>query len=313
MKRIVMLLILIAVLTSCETLVSDIPEARLPKASSKLVVHSFISPQSPTINVVVSESVPIFSESGAKQDVIKDAVVKLSDGTAEVVMPFDPDNDMYRIAQSAFKITPSKTYTLTVSHDGRQVTAHCTVPENTPVIKSYEVDIPPMDNYVLGQAPAITLKMHWQDIPNESNYYRVMAAADVEYSVPDTKTKGKRQQSEFNFIWNMMSAQGEWQTDKDRDGGLFYSPVGRVSMPSFHTSNPTDGSAAPFNPDSKLISITMLLYNADENYYKYHRSLQQRLDTENPFTEPSQIYSNIEGGLGCFGAYNTGKLVYRPE
>jgi hypothetical protein len=57
----------------------------------------------------------------------------------------------------------------------------------------------------------------------------------------------------------------------------------------------------------------MMVYNADVNYFKYHRSLQQRLDTENPFTEPSIIYTNIKGGLGCFGAYNLGKLTYQPD
>lgn len=63
----------------------------------------------------------------------------------------------------------------------------------------------------------------------------------------------------------------------------------------------------------KLVSITMELYNADEHYYRYHRSLTERHDYTNPFTEPYLIYSNIEGGLGCFGAYNLGKLSYQPD
>jgi hypothetical protein len=57
----------------------------------------------------------------------------------------------------------------------------------------------------------------------------------------------------------------------------------------------------------------MELYNADEHYYRYHRSLTERHDYTNPFTEPYLIYSNIEGGLGCFGAYNLGKLSYQPD
>lgn len=308
-----MLVFLSIVLTACETLITDIPEARLPRSSSKLVVHSFISPQNPAIYVAVSESVPIFSESDAKKGVIADALVKISDGVTEVVMPFDTANDLYRMDQSKFKIAASKTYTLAVSHKDRHVTAHCTVPEKTPAIKSYELDTLMTPNPAFRQDTALTLKMQWQDIPADTNYYRVMAAAEIEYSVPDAKTKGKRNQNEFNFIWDMMSAQSEWQADRGLDGSIFSSPMGKVILPAFPSVKQEDGSDKPFYPNSRLVSVTMLLYNADVNYYKYHRSLQQRLDTENPFTEPSQIYSNIEGGLGCFGAYNTGKLVYRPE
>lgn len=57
----------------------------------------------------------------------------------------------------------------------------------------------------------------------------------------------------------------------------------------------------------------MEVYNTDEHYFKYHRSVQTRGDSDNPFVEPSLIYTNVEGGLGCFGAYNSGQLVYRPK
>jgi hypothetical protein len=41
--------------------------------------------------------------------------------------------------------------------------------------------------------------------------------------------------------------------------------------------------------------------------------MQQRIDMDNPFSEPTVVYTNIEGGLGCFGAYNLGKLPYQPH
>lgn len=313
MKTIPILVLVVAGLASCETLVNDIPASRLPKTASKLVVHSFISPQDPVINVVVSESVPVFSGSDAKQGVIKDALVKISDGTNEVVLPFDAANELYRIGQSQFKILASKKYTLSVSYAGRQVAAHCTVPDQTPAIKSYELDTLVTSNPAFGRDTALTLKMHWQDIKADTNYYRVTAAAEIEYSVPDPKGTNKRIRNQFNFLWDPTSGRSEWQSDRGLDGSLLSSPTGRALMPGFNSTKPNDGPTKPFYPRSRLISITMLVYNADINYFKYHRSLQQRLDTENPLTEPSQIYSNIEGGLGCFGAYNAGKLVYQPE
>jgi len=35
------------------------------------------------------------------------------------------------------------------------------------------------------------------------------------------------------------------------------------------------------------------------------------LPSDNPFVEPALIYTNLEGGLGCFGAYNAGSLLLK--
>lgn len=56
----------------------------------------------------------------------------------------------------------------------------------------------------------------------------------------------------------------------------------------------------------------MEVSNSDENYYKYHRSLETS-GNDNPFTEPSLVYTNINNGLGCFAAYNTAVLTYIPK
>lgn len=313
MKAVSILLLILVILASCETLVTDIPESRLPKITSKLVVHSFISPQAPFTNVVVSESVPIFSDPDAKEGVIDKALVKISDGMNEVTLPFDKVNQLYRIDQSKFKIAPSITYTLSVSHGGRSVTAHCTVPEKAPVVESYDLDTLITPNPAFGQDTALTLRMYWQDFPGETNYYRVAAAAEVEYSVPDPKMKEKRIRNQFSFLWDPMPGKSEWQSDRDKDGSRISTPTGKALMPNFNLSTQNDGTTKPFYPHNQLISVTMLLYNADINYFKYHRSLQQRMDTENPLTEPMQIYGNIDGGLGCFGAYNAAKVIYQPE
>lgn len=296
--------------TSCETLVDDIPKARLPRAIPKLAVHCFLSPQNPSIHVVVSESVPIFSESDAQEGAIKDALVKLSDGKNEVIIPFDEGMQLYRIDQSKFKIIASRAYTLTVSHGDRTVTAHCRVPEDTPVIKSYELDTVVGTNPAFGFDTTLTAKLHWEDMPKDTNFYRVAAAADIEYSILDTKGMEKRITGEFNFFWSAGGGSGEWQSDQGIDGSAFSSPPGKSTMPGPAVRDP---ASKPLPARWRLRSVTMLLYNTDVHYFKYHRSVQQRMDTDNPFTEPSAIYGNIEGGLGCFGAYNVGKLVYKPD
>ncbi|MHA4741636.1 DUF4249 domain-containing protein [Dyadobacter sp. MSC1_007] len=315
MKPLYIIFLITTGLTSCETPVTDIPESRLPKTTSKLVVQSFISPQAPRINVAVSESVPLFTESEATGDVISNALVKISDGTLEVTIPFDGTTRMYSIEQSKFPILASKTYTLYISDGQRNVKAKCTVPAEAPVIQSYFLDTLIASNPFSLRDTTITLKMNWRDIPAKANYYRVRAAMELEYSVPDPKNPKSGEQrikNEFSFNWDEAGGRNEFQSDQNLDGSLFSSPLGKANMPNFVTGQGNNVQPI-FHSKSKILSVTMAVYNTDINYFKYHRSIESRQNTDDPFTEPSLIYTNIEDGLGCFGAYNLGKLTYHPH
>jgi hypothetical protein len=298
-------------LAACETMVSDIPEAKLPKAESKLVVNSFISPQMPYINVVVTESIPIFTESDAKEKRIEDATVRISDGVNEVTIPFDPKNKLYSIAQSKFPISASKTYSLFVSDGKRSVTAQCTVPKQTPVIKSYEIDTMLISN-LLYEDTVVTLKMTWQDFPKDTNYYRTSALLDIDYTTLAEKDKQEfteeRISGTYDFFWNWQSGRNEFISDNQLDGVLFTSATGKASLPHKYEKTLADGKKVIVHPNSKIKAITMEVYNVDKHYYKYHRSQAVSDDTDNPFSEPAIIYTNIKGGLGCFGAYNAAQI-----
>jgi hypothetical protein len=60
--------------------------------------------------------------------------------------------------------------------------------------------------------------------------------------------------------------------------------------------------------DSALLKI--YLYNTEESYYRYHTSLDNYNDGENPFTEVTPVYSNVTGGLGVFTSFTVDSLVY---
>jgi hypothetical protein len=61
--------------------------------------------------------------------------------------------------------------------------------------------------------------------------------------------------------------------------------------------------------DSCFLKIYLL--NTDKAYYDYQKSLEKYNSGEDPFTEPSPVYSNISGGLGIFAAYTVDSLIYR--
>jgi len=311
----ILFLFFILSLCACDTLITEISPEDLPGGTSKLVVQSFISPQAARINVVVTESIPLFGESSSSNSVVTNAVVKISGGGNEATLTYDTTSQLYSIERTKFPIVAAQTYKLSVSDGTRSVSASCTVPLNQATIKSYVIDTAYL-NRRFGPDTALTLKMVWQDIAGEVNYYRVRANMDVEYSIlegtnPDNFVE-KRVRNRFSFNWNDNSGRSQYQNDKNLDGTLFTSPMGRGFLPSTLMYTASDGTMYYAKQKPKLISLVMEVNNTEKSYYDYHRSLDLNDDTDNPFSEPVLIFSNIEGGLGCFAAYNNRQVTYRP-
>lgn len=315
LRNIILLILMVTGLGACESLITTIPESKLPKVESKLVVQCFISPQSARINVVVTESVPLFGETTESENVVFNAVVKISDGTKEVTIPFDTESLLYTIERAAFPIAAGKTYTLSVTDGKRSVSAKCTVPRKNVAVKTYTID----SSYNASEFnpdTTLTVKMSWQDIVADTNYYRVRASVDLEYSIPAGTTveefREMRIRNRFNFNWDETIGRNDFVSDANLDGTLFTSPIGRCRLPGIIVYDFGNDRKFTIYPKSKIIMVTMDVYNTDVHYFKYHRSLELRRNSDNPFTEPALIYTNITGGLGCFAAYNSGQVVYRP-
>ncbi|WP_031530560.1 DUF4249 domain-containing protein [Dyadobacter crusticola] len=297
-------------LTACESFVTDIPEAKLPKSESKLVISSIISPQLSYINVIVTESVPLFSKSGATGKRLDNAVVKISDGVKEATIPYDTTNNLYSLEQSKFPINPSKTYTLFVSDGKRSVTAQCTVPAKVPVVESYVFDTMVFEGEQYKDT-AITLKMTWRDIPGDTNQYRVSGTMDIEYNIsvkePSGKYTERRVSYPFQFNWNWQQGKNEFQSDSYQDGALFTSPLGKINLPEVREEN-HNGKKVTVYPKTKIKGVVLEVFNIDQHYYKYERSLEARNNADNPFAEPSIVYSNVKGGFGFFASYNAAQI-----
>ena len=302
--------LLAMLLTSCESLVTNIPESKLPQADSKLVVQSVISPQLPFINVVVTESVPLFSKSDATEKRLKNATVRLSDGTNEIIIPYNSENNLYSLEQSRFPISAGKTYTLRVSDGKREVRGECTIPAKSPVIKSYKLDTLVLDNAHYADT-AITLKLTWQDIAGDTNYYKVDAVVDLEQSVYSKAAadqfKEKRISNTFPFNWEWQQGQKEFFSDNKLDGTLFTSSTGKVSLP-LDQKMLLNGKEQKLPSKTKIKSLVASVFNIDKHYFKYSESVDLRHNSENPLSEPVPLYTNIIGGYGFFAAYNATQL-----
>ena len=274
--------------SSCER---DAVNVDIPLIQSKLVVQCFISPQNPVTRAHVSFSSPIYGNS-PREDWIRDAKVEITNGTTQATLVATNFNGRpaYEIDSSAFKIEAGQTYTLYVSTtDGRKVNAQCSVPfaiDASTLTYNWDT-IVKIDQNVGSIERTVRLNMKWRDAQQGENFYRVGANVLV-CALNDTTITFRERMSNNRF--------SDLFTDEGEDGKTFE----RNSLEQI-VAEQIGGSVNEFSFRPKGIDIYIL--NCDKNYYRYHKTAENN-NGEDPFSEPTLVFSNIIGGLGCFGASN---------
>ena len=284
-------------LLSCESLIKEIDPSFLPETDSKLVVACFISPQDTVLAAKVTETKLLIGTTGDIRDDITNATVNLSDGSKSIRLGYNPKLGYYRALPSELPILVGKTYTITVNTpDGRQVNASTTVP-NTIAIKEVKIDSSKVNDFQQGNTVTNTeydVKVIWQDKTSEKNYYRAISGYDVIYQISEAKTNKKLNDTLISSLVDLRTIE-----DKDTDGQLL--SLNRTFLPSMNISGIQDNRKVS---GKRLDKIKVGLLQTDIHYYNYHTSLRRQRENNNPFAEPVLLYTNINGGFGCFGAYN---------
>ncbi len=299
MKKIFLYSLLIVsqlMLLSCESLIKEIDPSFLPETDSKLVVACFVSPQDTILAAKVTETKLLIGTTGDIRDDITNATVSLSNGSKSIRLVYSPKLGYYRALPTELPILVGKTYTITVNTpDGRQVNATTTVP-NPIAIKEVKIDSTKVNDFQQGNSVTNTeydVKVIWQDKMGEPNYYRAISEFAFLYRIVDSINK--------KVINAPVSAIVDLRTidDKDNDGQLL--SLNRAYLPTNIAVN-IQGQDA--NLKTRLDKIKVGLFQTDIHYYNYHTSLRRQRENNNPFAEPVLLYTNINGGFGCFGAYN---------
>ncbi|WP_077923740.1 DUF4249 domain-containing protein [Spirosoma sp. 209] len=298
-------LLSVLLLAGCDSLRQEVEPKGITREGEKLVVTCFISPQDTVLVALVTRSLPVLGTADPilTPTSVRDATVTLSDGSQTITMTstigrlpliaYD-----YRADAREMPIIVGKTYTLTVSvPDGRQVTARCTVPGPVPI------DQVVLDSSITNEFGLTTKNYHarlrWRDPAGQPNYYRV--AGDNEYTyrsqyvpTPGGPVKDTLIKTRSGWTFN----NGSTTTDIGRDGQEIVSQRARLAI-AYSWINGQQQVSRPTGP------INAYLLSVDENYYRYHDSVERQNEVGgNPFAEPVPIQTNVQGGLGCFGAYN---------
>lgn len=304
---------------SCGSLVEIVPEFKLDNNESKLVVHAYLSPHDTLLKVYVTQSIPVFKEEGPSgaYTVVTDAVVVLSDAGKEVVLPYDSAYSAYSVnADEIGGIRAGATYRLRVKDSKRSAEAETTVPSAPPAIASYQVDTSysSFGDFYGRKDTSITVQFTWKDSPGIGNYYRVAGKSLILTDYQELDTAGKRVirrgRVTMPLHWDGTFGGSEFQSDANSDGRVMQSPLARISLrrPVFLTENGAETGSVP-----EVKNITLNLLHTDEHYYRYHQSARDHdIAGDNPFAEPVLLYSNVRGGLGVFGSFNSFSIDIKP-
>ncbi len=276
---------------SCEKII----DIDIPDRERKIVLNSLITPDS-LIEIHLSESESIL-KAGLSIDIIENASVQLYENNSFATLLLYTGEGCY--VSSDFYPREENQYRVEVSVPGKN-------PVSSSVLIPDPVKIISIDTNIISsnkEWAELQVRLKFVDPKEIDNYYIVKA-----------KTFGRDPINPALSGFGPMNVYLESESPiisqyGKPEGGLVFSD--KLIDGSTHELS-IDLIFYPFGSDSLSTFIYFYLQSISESYYYYvvSKAMQEEL-TDNPFAEPVQVYNNIEGGLGIFGAYSSSVDSFR--
>lgn len=306
---------------TCSALISyncikDVDELNVSDRDlKKLVIWGFISPEDTLIRIGVYQTLPFFNNSDNHDfdltgKYVQDATVELSDGQQSVLLRYNKymydgehalQSSLYTAPSASFPIHPGKTYYLKVSTpDGRGVTSQCTVPETRFTFNDFAykgMTINDTGNFFL---QAYNYEMTWnkpddfcasfyvvQDTEIWQSFYNGSTMDSIlrVYSFTERKTDTLPGSTSLAVAFN--SRENYYNTSYSR-----YRPL-KLSVTSL---DPFSCAYIKNFPERVKDPLTSYDTSAFPSSFDF------------TFQQPVEYYTNIQGGLGIFGAYRKAEV-----
>lgn len=239
----------------------------------KLVVNCLLEAGN-TIEVFVSRSAPVTGNT--EPIVLSGAVVELFENSSSIGLGEETEQGTYFFDH---EVLEGRTYRLEVEYSGlKSVNSETKVPSPTSgFVASITPDSPPLNVDFEGYTNQLDFVIQDASADQFYLFYLIQYYQGQESSIP------------FYSIEPIL----ERQSDLYYDGGLF-------SDASFNGTNYTlDINIIPYENDLET-QYYAVLRSLNQDLFRYMQST--RTDNDGFLTEPAQIYSNIENGIGIFAA-----------
>ncbi|MFN3529768.1 MAG: DUF4249 domain-containing protein [Bacteroidia bacterium] len=276
MKKLIYFLLLLFTLSACRETIISTTDLNLQE---KLVLGCFISPDDIEIQATLTRSKPLYRRDNSPWDfpAVSNATITITDGESTGQLLFDSNRQGYVLATSSFPIVAGKTYTMQINTpDGKSVRASCTVP--SPFNPDLKLDVIALASGPSQVEDRLRINASWINPPGAARYFRFNYAQIFDFQgTPDTSWANTYIYSEQfidqsfvinnRFVFSDLAYSYNWRSGR---------------------------------------RIMGQLQEMDVHSYRYFSSLRgQALTGGDGFSEPTVIYSNVEDGIGCFGAHYT--------
>lgn len=308
-------LILLAAVFGCERVV----EYDLPGAAPRLVLNALICEDS-LLRFEVSLSAS--PGDGAKIQSLRDAKIVLFEDQTLVkdfkidsmyASPSDFDgNPIANIAPTKLFFHQTISTTARSGHtfevearygDMAAVNASTSIPRP---IRAHTIPQPLNESIMVDGNPLDRLVVQIDDNGNSQNYYGLEILAYKPGS-GEAAQKIEFFSNEKVFAENLVVASGQ------HSQGVYYRPENGVyfSNAKFKGRNEQfDVYVDPVYLGSQY-QLQLRVLTLSKDYFDFAVSYQkQKQNANNPFAEPTQVYNNIEGGLGIFAGYSVTKVDF---
>ena len=244
-------------------------------------VFCVLSPGDSLLVATMSRVVPVGERYRLDSVVsISNAVVSISGNSRTVRLAYNATKRRYEAANDRF-VLPRETYRLRAQLPNElPLEASCRVPAECPEMK------------VKGEKNGedFGFNVNWLDIPGEENRYFLTASVDgVGLIQSPNGTIGIQN---LLVSWGTGFGSRIFTTDKNKDGQRLFSPEGVVRK-AF--------------PSRDSLVLRVVLENMNPDYFDYSQTAPSQRTSDDGLIgrlkEPVLVPSNVENGLGIFGAY----------
>lgn len=165
-------------------------------------------------------------------------------------------------------------------------------------------------SYINNGNNRIEISINFDDPINDENYFEIGVYMKKLKMLINTNSNGQTD-TNYSLICKWMNLKSDDQNiEKTLDNNLIFNDK------LFNGSNKTisidvrnkikDFSNDPIN---ELISFDIYFMNISYSLYHFHKSLKDYVNqNSDPFSQPTQVYSNINNGIGVFGGSSPYKI-----
>ena len=275
--------------SSCEKELPFSPDV----TQSKLVVNGFFSEDS-LWQIRLGQSLDILDTASFRQ--VQNGVVEIQDANGNLIASLvDQGNGDFSSATEFPQA--GQTYQVVARAPGFDpVSSTSRIPGPFQGVRMDTLRIVNPDSTV-----DLQVDLHFQDPPGEDNFYVVEVIGEYSFTNP---------MDSFSFVYPILftSTDPNIETDnqlEDIGGGSFYRRA-YMRDDAFDGQNyslrivlPDDFFQDQANGESLLGFLSLTMGGVD--YYNYRRSVDAyQASVDNPFAQPTQVYTNVEGGFGIF-------------